>query len=295
VRWSAPRPPATARCSSPRDARGPRGRPRRGDCVVSRAPATSRSTRSRRRSSSAPPSSPAPTPTASCTTPPGSTWSCSSRSRRSSAARSTDYANGATAPARADGNDLGDPVRRRLPCATQNELTGRDAKALVATGASPSPRARTCPAPRGRCGRFLDAGVAFGPGQGRQRRRGRHLGAGDAAERQPRPWTFEHTEAGSRDHDRHPRTVPRDRRGVRRAGQLRVGANISRTTSSRRGISATCRWNGCARSSTWPTDTSSRFPCATWPDAPTAASNGHPAHAVALCIHLLHCPDRWRS
>ncbi|MDZ7733005.1 MAG: Glu/Leu/Phe/Val dehydrogenase dimerization domain-containing protein [Acidimicrobiia bacterium] len=89
----------------------------------------------------------------------------------------------------AGGNIWELPCDVALPCATQNELTGaRRPSRSSGNGCTPSwPRAPTCRPPPRPCARFRDAGVAFGPGQGGQRRRRGHLGARDAAERQPRP------------------------------------------------------------------------------------------------------------
>ncbi len=86
------------------------------------------------------------------------------------------------------------PCDVALPCATRTSCTRRTPSPWSGAASRPSPRAPTCPPPRGRPG---PPGGRRGlrPRQGRQRRRRRHLRAGDAAERLRDSWTFEHTEA----------------------------------------------------------------------------------------------------
>ncbi|MEX2194534.1 MAG: NADP-specific glutamate dehydrogenase [Thermoleophilaceae bacterium] len=86
------------------------------------------------------------------------------------------------------------PCRVALPCATQNELTGRDAEALVAGGVVAVGEGANMPCTPEAVRAFRDAGVAFGPGKA--------VNAGGVAtsalEMQQNAsrdsWTFEHTE-----------------------------------------------------------------------------------------------------
>ena len=115
------------------------------------------------------------------------------------------------------------PCDIAMPSATQNELTGRDARTLLKNGvvAVGEGANMPCTAEAGRI--FLEAGVAVRPRQGRQRRRGRDLGARDAAERVARLLDLRADRGAARhDHAQHPRPLRRDRRGIRHAGQLRA-------------------------------------------------------------------------
>jgi glutamate dehydrogenase (NADP+) len=57
------------------------------------------------------------------------------------------------------------PATVALPCATQNELTGRDAKALVANGCVAVAEGANMPCTGSAMRVFHEAGVAFGPGK----------------------------------------------------------------------------------------------------------------------------------
>jgi glutamate dehydrogenase (NADP+) len=53
-----------------------------------------------------------------------------------------------------------------FPCATQNEINGKDARTCSKNGVSTSsPRARTCRPRRTASMRFLDAKILYGPGK----------------------------------------------------------------------------------------------------------------------------------
>lgn len=102
------------------------------------------------------------------------------------------------------------PCDVALPCATQNELTGRDAKLLVANGCTPGRRGsehahhnRGHPAVRRRRDRLRSR-------QSGQRRRGVATSALEMQQNASRDsWTFAHTAgAARRDHGRHPHAVP---------------------------------------------------------------------------------------
>jgi glutamate dehydrogenase (NADP+) len=81
-----------------------------------------------------------------------------------------------------------------MPSATQNELNGKDARTLLAHGCIVMAEGAHMPSTPEAVRLFLEAGIAFGPGKARQCRGRGRLGARDAAERQPRSWTLEHTE-----------------------------------------------------------------------------------------------------
>src|SRR6056297_1975349 len=57
------------------------------------------------------------------------------------------------------------PCDVALPCATQNELTGRDAKALIRNGCTVVAEGANMPTTPEGVRAFLEAGVAFGPGK----------------------------------------------------------------------------------------------------------------------------------
>jgi hypothetical protein len=127
------------------------------------------------------------------TTPTASTSSCSSRSRRSSAAGSRDYAERAASATHRPGATSG-TSRATSPCRARPRTSSRQGRRSWSPTAASRRRGRQhADHPRG--GPGVPGGRArVRAGQGRQRRRRRHLGARDAAERQPRPWSFEHTE-----------------------------------------------------------------------------------------------------
>ena len=122
-----------------------------------------------------------------------------------------------------------------LPCATQNELDEDAAVQLVKNGVSrcrggrqhADARPKRDPGLR-RCGGALRTR------QGGQRRRCRHLRAGDAAERVVATrGAFEYTEERlAEHHGRDPRALRRRRRRVRRPGQLRHRSEHRRRSSS---------------------------------------------------------------
>ena len=156
-----------------------------------------------------------------------------SRSRRSSAAASRDYAERragarASSPAAASGTS---PCEVALPCATQNELDGTRRRARWSrNGVHRRRRGRQhAHHARGASRVFQEAGVALRPGQGGQRRR-----RGDLAR-----WRCSRTPAATRGPSSTPRQrlaeimrgihdrCLRDRRRVRRARQLRRSARTS--------------------------------------------------------------------
>ncbi|HEX7038104.1 MAG TPA: NADP-specific glutamate dehydrogenase [Pseudomonadales bacterium] len=57
------------------------------------------------------------------------------------------------------------PAEAAFPCATQNELTAEDAEALIANGVRCVSEGANMPCTAEAVDRFLDAGVAFGPGK----------------------------------------------------------------------------------------------------------------------------------
>ncbi|MDN3519770.1 NADP-specific glutamate dehydrogenase [Aquisalimonas lutea] len=56
-------------------------------------------------------------------------------------------------------------ARAAFPCATQNELSGSDAEALLANGIACVSEGANMPSTREAVERFLEAGIAFGPGK----------------------------------------------------------------------------------------------------------------------------------
>ncbi len=160
-----------------------------------RARATWRSTRSRRCSSSAAGSSPARTPAATWWTRAASTSTCSSSSRKSSGAGS------ASTPARVagaryvEGGSIWDvPCHVALPAATQNELTGDDARSLVKNGCVAVGEGANMPTTPEGVAVFLEAGVAFGPGKATNAG-GVATSALEMQQNASRDsWTFEHSE-----------------------------------------------------------------------------------------------------
>jgi glutamate dehydrogenase (NADP+) len=86
------------------------------------------------------------------------------------------------------------PVDVALPCATQNELTGADAKTLIGNGVLAVAEGANMPSTPDAVVLFQDAGVLFGPGKAA------NAGgvATSALEMQQNAgrdsWTFEHTE-----------------------------------------------------------------------------------------------------
>jgi glutamate dehydrogenase (NADP+) len=108
-----------------------------------------------------------------------------------------------------------------LPCATQNELTARDARQLISNGCIAVAEGANMPTTPDAIRLLLDAGVAFAPGTAA------NCGgvATSALEMQQNAsrdsWSFDYTAATRRHHARGPRPLPGDRRGVHRPGRLR--------------------------------------------------------------------------
>jgi glutamate dehydrogenase (NADP+) len=87
------------------------------------------------------------------------------------------------------------PVDVALPCATQNELTGDDAKALVLHGVRAVAEGANMPSTPEAVALFQDAGVLFGPGKAANAG-GVATSALEMQQNASRDsWTFEHTEA----------------------------------------------------------------------------------------------------
>jgi hypothetical protein len=127
------------------------------------------------------------------------------------------------------------PATWRCPAPRRTSSTARTRASWCATAASPSARAPTCRPRRTACRAVPRGRCRLRPRQGGQRRRRGHLGAGDAAERQPRLLELRaHRAKLDSDHDRHP-PVHRDRRGVRCPGQLRGGRKHHRLHPRRQG------------------------------------------------------------
>ena len=86
------------------------------------------------------------------------------------------------------------PCEVALPCATQNELTGRDAAALVKGGCVAVAEGANMPTTPEGIRVFMDAGVAFGPGKAANAG-GVATSALEMQQNASRDrWTFEHTE-----------------------------------------------------------------------------------------------------
>ena len=99
------------------------------------------------------------------------------------------------------------PCDVALPCATQNELTGRDAAPWCATGWARWRRARTCPRPRRRSRCSRRRGCVRRPAR-RRTPAGWPQRVGDAAERVPRLVVVRvHREAARGNHAPHPRPL----------------------------------------------------------------------------------------
>jgi glutamate dehydrogenase (NADP+) len=81
-----------------------------------------------------------------------------------------------------------------LPCATQNELTGKDADKLIANGCSVVAEGANMPTTPEGVKNFLDAGIAFGPGKAANAG-GVATSALEMQQNASRDrWTFHHTE-----------------------------------------------------------------------------------------------------
>ncbi|MCG5516052.1 MULTISPECIES: NADP-specific glutamate dehydrogenase [unclassified Ectothiorhodospira] len=93
-----------------------------------------------------------------------------------------------------DGNIWEVPCHVALPCATQNELNGHDAKALVKNGCILVAEGANMPCTPEAVRIFSDAGVAFGPGKAANAG-GVATSALEMQQNASRDsWTFEHTE-----------------------------------------------------------------------------------------------------
>lgn len=122
----------------------------------------------------------------------------------------------------ADGTPWDVPCDLALPCATQNELDEQSALRLVKNNVRAVAEGANMPCTPGSLQIFREAGVAVGPGKAANRRRGRGVRAGDAAERGARAVDVRaHRPHAARHHDRHPPDVPRNRRRARRGRGLR--------------------------------------------------------------------------
>ena len=94
----------------------------------------------------------------------------------------------------ANGNIWEIPCQVALPCATQNELNGRDAKALVGNGCVAVAEGANMPSTPEAVRIFLEAGVAFGPGKAANAG-GVATSALEMQQNASRDsWSFEHTE-----------------------------------------------------------------------------------------------------
>ncbi|SIT72921.1 glutamate dehydrogenase (NADP+) [Ectothiorhodosinus mongolicus] len=94
----------------------------------------------------------------------------------------------------ANGNIWEIPCHVALPCATQNELNGRDAKALVGNGCIAVAEGANMPSTPEAVRLFLEAGVAFGPGKAANAG-GVATSALEMQQNASRDsWSFEHTE-----------------------------------------------------------------------------------------------------
>jgi glutamate dehydrogenase (NADP+) len=109
--------------------------------------------------------------------------------------RMSDYADRRpTASVGASGSLWDVPCDIALPCATQNELTGSDAKTLIDNGCIAVAEGANMPTTPDGIRRFLEAGVAFGPGKAANAG-GVATSALEMQQNASRDsWTFEHTE-----------------------------------------------------------------------------------------------------
>ena len=114
------------------------------------------------------------------------------------------------------------PCQLALPCATQNELDGDDARTLLDNGLVALAEGANMPCTLDAVHALLGRRILFGPGEGGQRGGRRRLRAGAEPERAPHllvPRGGRPAPAG--DHARHPRAVPRGGRRRRRLHPLR--------------------------------------------------------------------------
>ena len=95
----------------------------------------------------------------------------------------------------AGGNIWEVPCQVAMPSATQNELNGKDARALIANGCIAVAEGANMPSTPQAVRAFLDAGIAFGPGKAANAG-GVATSALEMQQNASRDsWTFEHTEA----------------------------------------------------------------------------------------------------
>jgi len=95
----------------------------------------------------------------------------------------------------AGGNIWEVPCQVAMPSATQNELNGKDARALIANGCIAVAEGANMPSTPEAVRAFLDAGIAFGPGKAANAG-GVATSALEMQQNASRDsWTFEHTEA----------------------------------------------------------------------------------------------------
>ena len=129
----------------------------------------------------------------------------------------------------ADGSIWDVPCDLAFPCATQNELTGRDARTLVANGVTAVVEGANMPSTPDAIERLHRRRRRVRSRQGRQRRRRGDLGARDAAERQPRLLVLRpHRTRLAQDHGRRFTHTCRETADEYAApGNYVVGANIA--------------------------------------------------------------------
>jgi glutamate dehydrogenase (NADP+) len=113
------------------------------------------------------------------------------------------------------------PCHVALPCATQNELTGRDAQRLVENGVRAVGEGANMPCTPEALDLFASAGVAVAPAKAANAG-GVATSALEMQQNASRDsWSFEQTEQRpATDHARHPRCLPARGRGVRHARGL---------------------------------------------------------------------------
>ena len=157
------------------------------------------------------------------------------------------------------------PAQIALPCATQNELDGKDARNAGQEWRGVRGGRRQHAVDAGRGGRVPEGRHAVRAGQGQQRRRRRHLGSGNVAERAaPVVAPCRSGRAPARDHEGHPRKL--------------------RATTARPKTAASIMWMAptSPASSSWPT------PC--WRRAPTKqASSKKTQRPAAAFFFALAC------
>jgi glutamate dehydrogenase (NADP+) len=130
------------------------------------------------------------------------------------------------------------PCDVALPCATQNELNGRDAVTLVNNGCSAVAEGANMPTTPEAIKIFQDAGVRFGPGKAANAG-GVATSALEMQQNASRDaWTFEHTEQRLAEIMTHPPVATRRPRSTARPGNYVNGANIAGFTKVARAVVA---------------------------------------------------------